>query len=121
GGAKGDLGLAEAARRQKESGEWMNSGSAVYDVCNSNLLWMSNSPPPGLQDYPVVLIKISDARQFCEWLGRRYPALGTFRLPTVEEWMLAAYGNSRNYPWGEKWNVKIPCVSASCEEKRRAP
>jgi len=38
---------------------------------------------------------------FCRWLSKKYVLLGEFRLPTEAEWLLAAYGDNRKYPWGD--------------------
>lgn len=65
-------------------------------------LWTNNHPPPGTEDYPVALITIHDAVDYCDWLTKRHPGLGKFRLPTVDEWLIAAYGDGRAYPWGNE-------------------
>jgi formylglycine-generating enzyme required for sulfatase activity len=116
-----DLVAAERAREEKEreSGKpTFSSTSTVYDFNNPGLLWVSNAPPKGCGNHPVGLITIADARTFCEWLTSRYPTVGLFRLPTVDEWLVAAYGAKRNYPWGDEWSFDIPCVSKSQEAGR---
>lgn len=66
-------------------------------------------------DHPAVNVSWSDAKAFCEWLGRKEKR--AYRLPTDEEWSLAAglppeYGgspmekdgqNKDAYPWGTSW------------------
>src|SRR5690606_17757853 len=45
-----------------------------------------------------------DANAFAEWLNKTHPEAGLFRLPTWNEWMVAAYGKARSYPWGNRWD-----------------
>lgn len=60
------------------------------------------------KDYPVVNIRQEAAIMFCEWLTNEYNSNPNrkfkkvkFRLPTEQEWMIAAQGgdNSATYPW----------------------
>jgi len=120
---KGDGDLAAAERKRQKmwkSGKHtaLSTAAPSYDLSNAALLWPNNTPPAGLGDHPVALIRIADAQDFCEWLNSRYPTLGRFRLPSVNEWLLAAYGANRRYPWGNEWSFDIPCVSTS-EQARR--
>ena len=51
----------------------------------------------GRDDHPVVHISWSDATNYAEWANKR--------LPTEEEWELAAKGGEdRLWPWGNSWN-----------------
>lgn len=67
---------------------------------------------PAYHDYPVVGLSKIQAEEFCKWLTKRlntfYQANGKHpvdslivRLPTEEEWMLAARAGNKNseYPW----------------------
>lgn len=40
---------------------------------------------PGTAEDPVLGVLFTDARAFCDWLTRRRPDLGLFRLPTEDE------------------------------------
>ena len=54
-----------------------------------------------LADHPVVEVNIKDAKGYCSFLDS---FLGrVFRLPTDEEWMIAAKGKYDNrFPWGNE-------------------
>ena len=58
--------------------------------------WVDEAPPPGLEEHPVVCVDLNDARAFARWAGKR--------LPTDEEWQIAAQGPAGwRYPWGNDW------------------
>jgi formylglycine-generating enzyme required for sulfatase activity len=110
GKTKGDTELAsllekrEAERRA--TGRWTSSTTdPMYEINDNTRLWKDATPPPGAEQHPVVLVNLEQASAFCEWLTRAHPDLGTFRLPTKAEWRIAAYGNDRPYPWGNKPNA----------------
>ncbi len=50
-------------------------------------------------DYPVNFVTWDDANAYASWVGGR--------LPTAEEWKVAALGtDNRKYPWGNQWDVE---------------
>lgn len=68
---------------------WMDYRNFV-DATRHRPLPVDGSGGPGL---PVSNVSQSDAAAYCRWLGKR--------LPTADEWELAARGpESRRYPWG---------------------
>ena len=59
--------------------------------------WVDGRPPAGKEDHPVVYVDLDDARAYATWAGKR--------LPTEEEWQLAAQGEQGYmYPWGETYD-----------------
>jgi len=69
--------------------------------------------PEGKPNYPVVWVTYDDAVAYCDFLGKK--------LPTEEEWRLAAFGtDGRKYPWGNEFtgkecNVAESNVGCLCE------
>jgi formylglycine-generating enzyme required for sulfatase activity len=66
---------------------------------------------PAYHNYPVVNISYEGAKLFCEWLTEQYNSNPKrkfkkilFRLPSEEEWMIAAQAGNSNaiYPWEGK-------------------
>jgi formylglycine-generating enzyme required for sulfatase activity len=59
--------------------------------------WPDGKMPEELADHPVVYVDIDDARAYAKWAGKR--------LPTEEEWQLAAQGtDGRKWPWGNDFD-----------------
>ncbi|MFT4637369.1 MAG: sulfatase modifying factor 1 [Verrucomicrobiales bacterium] len=53
----------------------------------------------GKDDHPVTQISGADARAYCDWLGAR--------LPTIDEWEVAARGGgTTRYPWGDAFDTE---------------
>jgi formylglycine-generating enzyme required for sulfatase activity len=54
-------------------------------------------------EHPVTQISAADAAAYCKWLGGR--------LPTLEEWEVAARaGSTTRFPWGAEFDVKAANV-----------
>lgn len=65
-------------------------------------LWKGRSYAPEIARQPVVNVSWRDAADYCEWLSKETGR--KFRLPSEEEWEMAARGGLKGkpYPWGDK-------------------
>lgn len=56
--------------------------------------WRDGKPAPGTENHPVTYVSREDARAYARWAGKR--------LPSEEEWQVAAQGGHarRTWPWG---------------------
>jgi len=67
-----------------------NVSVAYVPVTNEDYARFTGKPvAAGTEKHPVTNISVEDAAKYCKWLGERDPA-HTYRLPTEEEWELAA-------------------------------
>lgn len=79
-----------------------STASPSLQIADRAALWRNGAIPAKRDDHPVSLITIVEAMQFCKWMDGRYKLDGSFRLPTSAEWLFAAYGPDRKYPWGDE-------------------
>ena len=69
----------------------------------SGLAWDPN--------WPVFGVSREDVLMFSRWRGRRDGR--SYRLPTDQEWEIAARGgDGRNFPWGDNWEASF-CNSSA--------
>jgi formylglycine-generating enzyme required for sulfatase activity len=98
-----------------------STGDVPYRIEDPTAIWREGHYPKGLDDHPVALVTLDEAKAFCDWLNKQSPQSGLFRLPTWNEWMIAAYGNARAYPWGNDWNASKVHMSIGVEATRTEP
>lgn len=96
----------------------VSTASAHVVINDRESLWSGGIIPQGREQHPVTLLTISDAMAFCDWLSERYKRPLAFRLPTTEEWLFAAYGTDRQFPWGDE---DRDCYGASTEPVKSRP
>jgi formylglycine-generating enzyme required for sulfatase activity len=93
--------LEDFLRKLDQSGRF-STATPVITILDRESLWRKGDVPDGRDHHPVSFVTLGDAIGFCEWLNVRYRADGEFRLPTDREWLAAAYGANRDYPWGNQ-------------------
>jgi formylglycine-generating enzyme required for sulfatase activity len=101
--SKDDSDVLEIVKKREASGEF-STGDVPYRVEDPASIWKNGQYPQGQGSFPVSLVTLQDAQDFCTWLSTKHPTRGLFRLPTWNEWMIAAYGRNRKYPWGNDWD-----------------
>jgi formylglycine-generating enzyme required for sulfatase activity len=76
--------------------------------------WPNGKMPEELAEHPVVYVDVDDARAYARWAGKR--------LPTEEEWHLAAQGtDGRKWPWGAEYDEKRVNTSGATMPARSLP
>jgi len=62
-------------------------------------VWGARKPPKNRERHPVSFVTWEDAVEYAKWAGKR--------LPTAEEWEVAARGpDKREFPWGNLYQEK---------------
>ena len=95
--SRDDSRLEKAKANQRD----LSTASTVVEIHDFAALWRKGAFPKDRRDHPVSFVSIDEATKFCKWLDIRYKLPGLFRLPTEEEWLFAAYGTDRKFPWGD--------------------
>lgn len=95
-----------------------STASPGIHIEDPSSLWRNDRFPEQRGDHPVSYVTIGEATEFCNWLTARYSLNGSIRLPTEEEWLSAAYGEHRQYPWGDE---KKDWTSKSTEPVNASP
>lgn len=115
---KDDMEVLKTVKERRAANSF-STGDVPYSIDDEAMIWRDGEYPRGLKDHPATLITLEDATGFCEWLSKTASDEGLFRLPTWNEWMIAAYGNDRGYPWGDKWDRSLAHTSYGYLYKER--
>jgi formylglycine-generating enzyme required for sulfatase activity len=83
--------------------QWMVYLKATGREPSSTLVqfgWPGGKIPKGQEYNPITNVNLPEVEGFLAWCGKR--------LPTEFEWTRAARGDdTRDYPWGDKWDPKV--------------
>jgi formylglycine-generating enzyme required for sulfatase activity len=92
-----EIGHVAVAAREVTNAEFRRflAESGYKPPSDENLLahWINGAPKEGEENEPVVYISLDDARAYAEW--------DHSRLPTEDEWQLAAPQEGRVWNWTE--------------------
>lgn len=102
GGKKDDTEVARIVAMRRKSTR-SSTADIPYRVEDESAIWRSNAFPKVMAEHPVTLVTLHDAENFAKWMSKKY-SKGVVRLPTWNEWMIAAYGSNRAFPWGNDWD-----------------
>lgn len=94
--------IEELVNLQQSSFIFLSTGAPSIQIADPLSLWRHGEYPERSAEHPVSFVTVHQAMAFCDWLDARYELNGDFRLPTEDEWLWAAYGERRNYPWGDE-------------------
>jgi formylglycine-generating enzyme required for sulfatase activity len=97
-----------------------------WDACVADGGCGGYQPPDngwGRGNRPVINVSWNDAQAYIQWLSRKTGK--TFRLPTAEEWEIAARaGSTTNYYWGNdvgRNNANCDGCGSEWDNKKTAP
>lgn len=77
-----------------------SSGYRPADTTRYLRHWEYGIYKPGMENFPVVYVSYDDIKAYAKWAGKR--------LPTEDEWQLAAQGNDkRSWPWGNEFHATL--------------
>ena len=67
--------------------------------------WQADGYPILKANHPVTHVNLADAHAYCDWLTRKTGSV--CRLPSVEEWLMAARssGSEQLFPWGSHMKI----------------